>query len=49
MNVYRNKRTGAEVITASAVTGDDWELVKTEKPKQPKQPKKEKTEGGEGE
>lgn len=46
MNVYRNKRTGAEVITASAVTGDDWELVKTEKPKHPK---KEKTEGGEGE
>lgn len=31
MNVYRNKRTGAEVITASTVTGGDWELVKPAK------------------
>lgn len=31
MNVYRNKRTGAEVITASIVTGGDWELVKSKK------------------
>lgn len=31
MNTYRNKRTGAEVVTASIVTGYDWELVKPKK------------------
>ena len=31
MNTYRNKRTGAEVITESTVTGGDWELVKPKK------------------
>lgn len=51
MNTYRNKRTGAEVVTASTVTGDDWELVKPKK--EPKGKGKEpdtgkEPEGGEG-
>ena len=56
MNVYRNKRTGAEVVTESTVTGGDWELVKPKKPrntgKDPDASKKPDTgadpEGGEG-
>lgn len=31
MNTYRNKRTGAEVVTESTVTGGDWEPVKPKK------------------
>lgn len=31
MNVYKNKRTGAEVVTESIVIGGDWELVKQKK------------------
>lgn len=51
MNTYRNKRTGAEVITESTVTGGDWELVKPKK--EPKGKGKEpdagkEPEGGEG-
>ena len=51
MNLYRNKRTGAEVITESTVTGGDWELVKPKK--EPKGKGKEPDtgtdpEGGEG-
>ena len=45
MNVYKNKRTGAEVVTASVVTGDDWELVK---PQKKNKPNEDKNDGGDG-
>ena len=50
MNVYKNKRTGAEVVTESTVTGGDWELVKPKKPRNTgKEPDAGKEpEGGEG-
>ena len=51
MNLYRNKRPGAEVITESTGTGGAWELVKPKK--EPKGKGKEpdagkEPEGGEG-
>ncbi len=54
MNIYRHKRTGAEVVTASVVTGDDWELVKpkkkneTKETKETKEANEDKNDGGDG-
>ena len=51
MNIYRHKRTGAEVVTASVVTGDDWELVKPKKKNETKETKEaneDKNDGGDG-
>ena len=30
MFVYRNKKTGSEVMSVTPVTGDNWELVQGE-------------------
>lgn len=43
MNTDKNKKTGTVLLTASKVTGDNWELVK-----KPKTPKDQNKQGGVG-
>lgn len=39
--IYRNIKTGAEIITNSVIKAPNWELLKTSSPLMPKAPKAE--------